>query len=271
MRVLVVAADRARRAAVRDGLWGAELIEATDELTAGALAVACRPDVIVLDAEVRELVSRIRNDFRTTLIPVVNVVDAQPSDTDAYGPADDFLVRPFTDEELSARVRLAMHRTHELGGVSPVTGLPGNKAVDAAIRDRQARGAPFACLYIDIDDFKSFNDEHGFAAGDETIRSVAACVLEVIEKLSPEECFVAHVGGDDFIVLAGPGAAEGIAREVVGTFAGDGCSISVGVVKQAHVFVDLAALGRAAADAKSAAKAQRGSSWAVFSPAESRA
>jgi diguanylate cyclase (GGDEF)-like protein len=248
------------RVAVADVLSSdTEFIEATDDLTASALAAACRPDAIVLDAtETNEdaLVAILRNDFRTALTPIVHIVDAAPKATDDYGAADDYVVCPFDAEELAARIGLVLHRMRALRGVSPLTLMPGNSAVEAVIRDRQSRGVPFACLYVDIDGFKAFNDEHGFARGDEVIRALARCLVDAIEAAPADGGYVAHVGGDDFIVLTTPDTADAVAKRVVEASAPEilGCSISVGVVKQAHVFESLAALGEAAARAKQAAK-----------------
>src|SRR5690606_42027009 len=59
-------------------------------------------------------------------------------------------------------------------------------------------GADFRLAYIDINDFKPFNDHYGYSLGDEVIRCLAAAVLAATH---PGGDFVGHIGGDDFVVL----------------------------------------------------------------------
>jgi len=56
----------------------------------------------------------------------------------------------------------------------------------------------FAVAYYDLDNFKAFNDAYGYGHGDEVIRMVGRLLQEHAE---PENDFVGHIGGDDFIVL----------------------------------------------------------------------
>jgi diguanylate cyclase (GGDEF)-like protein len=63
-----------------------------------------------------------------------------------------------------------------------------------------------AILMIDVDRFKSINDEHGHAIGDSTLTAVAGAILESVR---PGD-FVARFGGDEFVVLL-PDTTEQIA------------------------------------------------------------
>ncbi len=257
------------RSAVLDAVGDVSVIEATDEVTATALATACRPDVIVLDAtdqaHARNVISAVRDDFRTALTPIVSIVEAVPP-PDGFGAADDYVVCPFDGDELGGRVRLTLQRASLRRGINPLTDLPGNSAVDEAVVRRLERGDPFACLHIDLDDFKAFNDTHGFARGDAAIREVGRCIVRALEIAPPDNCFVGHVGGDDFVVLVPTAMAHDVARGIVDCFEGsvDGSSISIGVVEHAEKYADAAGLGAAAADAKNTAKRQAGSAWAVY-------
>lgn len=52
-------------------------------------------------------------------------------------------------------------------------------------------------LYIDLDNFKYFNDAFGHDIGDIVIKGTAECLLES----APEDSYVARIGGDEFIIL----------------------------------------------------------------------
>ncbi len=256
------------RSAIRSALDGLTVAETADEHTTAAVAAACRPDLIVLDATDKGAATRtvwvLRNDFRTALISILYLVDEIP-DGSLVGGCDDYVVHPFSSDELAARVRLSLERSSARRGISPLTGLPGNMSVFDEIAARQATGVPFACLYIDLDAFKSFNDRHGFVRGDEAILAVARSVVRVATECSPAECFVGHLGGDDFVVIAPTSIAVEAAARICEDFdARDcGCSISIGVVDRAETFADPAAVAEAAAGAKAAAKSRPGSGWAV--------
>ena len=56
--------------------------------------------------------------------------------------------------------------------------------------------------YVDIDSFKPFNDIYGYGRGDEVLLCLAQCLNECID---PSRDFVGHIGGDDFLLVLGPG------------------------------------------------------------------
>src|SRR5207244_8345369 len=85
-------------------------------------------------------------------------------------------------------------------------GLPGNRAITDEIEARLDRRDPFACLWVDVNAFKSFNDHYGFARGDVLIERLAA-ILTTIAR-DERDAFLGHVGGDDFVLLTSPERAE---------------------------------------------------------------
>jgi len=80
---------------------------------------------------------------------------------------------------------------------NPLTGLPGNQAIENAIQKRLNKRQSFMLLYVDLDHFKSFNDYFGYEMGDKALITLAK-ILETHTHLSE---FIGHIGGDDFILL----------------------------------------------------------------------
>lgn len=80
---------------------------------------------------------------------------------------------------------------------NPLSGLPGNMVIENEITQSIMTNKEFTVLYLDIDNFKAFNDVYGFEAGDIVIRILS----KVIVKNADKKDFVGHVGGDDFVMI----------------------------------------------------------------------
>lgn len=85
--------------------------------------------------------------------------------------------------------------------VSPLTGLPGNVQIQTELKKRLLRKETFQVLYIDLDNFKAFNDVYGFMKGDEIIKLTAKIITKNIHTLEDSDVFVGHIGGDDFVAI----------------------------------------------------------------------
>jgi diguanylate cyclase (GGDEF)-like protein len=151
--------------------------------------------------------------------------------------------------ELQTRRALEHRALHD-----PLTNLPNR----ALLRDRLAvalarrvrQGTAVGVIFIDLDDFKSVNDEYGHAVGDELLVSVAQRLLREVR----EGDTVARYGGDEFVVLCedliNEHTAEPLARRLGGAIAqpvtvGDRLleiAASVGVVVEADPSTDPEAL-----------------------------
>ncbi|QJD83929.1 GGDEF domain-containing protein [Cohnella herbarum] len=101
---------------------------------------------------------------------------------------------------------------------NPLSGLPGNEPIRRELIRRLADGRPFAVLYADLDYFKWYNDQYGFQRGDEVIRFTGETLIEVVSAQLNCECFVGHIGGDDFIVISSGSDSVELANEVIRRF-----------------------------------------------------
>lgn len=81
---------------------------------------------------------------------------------------------------------------------SPLTGLPGNQEIQRVIGHIYRRVEPWAIIYFDLDSFKAYNDAYGFTNGDLMLKALA----ETLKKHAPDDAFVGHIGGDDFVMVA---------------------------------------------------------------------
>ncbi len=204
---------------------GFETVAVDDGTAAHATAVDSRPDIILLDVNLGtttgdHVLTELRRDFRTRLIPVV-FLTARSSIKDKVehlmAGADDYVTKPFIGEELVARLRAVIMRATTTRELSPLTGMSGNSDIMREISTRLT-AQEFACLYPDIDNFKSYNDHYGFIRGDDVIKTLASIILEVLEETYSSFHFAGHVGGDDFVILTDPALAEDIASAITRRF-----------------------------------------------------
>ncbi len=199
---------------------------AEDGLTALEKITEQVPDVILLDLNMpklggRELLARIRKDARLALIPVIIISgDSSPQEKALeFGiGADDFLGKPFDTLELAARVERASRRTRRMLAANPLTFLPGGPAIEEEAGRRIKTGEPLAFFYIDIDNFKAYNDNYGYLNGDNAIKQTAALLGGIRDGFPDADIFIGHVGGDDFVMMSSSGRAEEIAKLVAARF-----------------------------------------------------
>ncbi|MBK5935676.1 MAG: diguanylate cyclase [Halorhodospira halophila] len=130
--------------------------------------------------------------------------------------ADDFLTRPFLEEELSVRVNQnvdlmeLLREAREGARRDPLTGLHNRLYLDeiadqlgeTARRTRQ----PLAALVVDLDHFKAINDRLGHFGGDTVLQRVAAQLRETVRRAD----VLIRSGGEEFFIVTvgidGPGA-----------------------------------------------------------------
>ena len=185
------------------------------------------------------------------------------------------------------RIESAVH-------ANPLTGLPGNLIIEQRLRQVVKTRRPFAALYIDLDNFKSYNDKYGFERGDAAIRLTATILVNSVVTTNQERAvFVGHIGGDDFLLLTeGRDQAIRLAEEIIADFdrqiktmyTAEDCnngfisatnrkgeienipimSISIAIVDNAKdVIVNYLEIGEIAAQLKQIAKMKTGSIWVV--------
>ncbi|MGI2013397.1 GGDEF domain-containing protein [Shewanella oncorhynchi] len=94
--------------------------------------------------------------------------------------------------------RITEHRIKMARHANPLTDLPGNVPIQEELKRLKIQKKHFYLAYFDLCNFKPYNDIYGFCRGDEVICEVANLLL----KYKSDNCFVGHVGGDDFVIIS---------------------------------------------------------------------
>ena len=100
---------------------------------------------------------------------------------------------------------------------NPLTGLPGNPAIQAAIQAAIDEERPSAVLYADVDNFKPLNDYYSYERGDQVILFLRDCMRRAAEETAPR-AFLGHEGGDDFVLVCRLGEEEALGRRLCTLF-----------------------------------------------------
>lgn len=102
-------------------------------------------------------------------------------------------------------------------GANPLTGLPGNIAIEQEIQKRMNKKKPFALIYADLNQFKHYNDLYGFQRGDTVIKILGEILLKAAIPFN-DQTFVGHIGGDDFLFITEETPLEDLCQEVISEF-----------------------------------------------------
>ncbi len=193
-----------------------EVIWAGDIITAIQMAATQRPCLILAAMRMPtyggiELMHRLKDDPATSSIPVILHGDHIHSEERARAydaGARDVVARPYTISELIARVRAVLRARDDLTALElkahrdGLTGLANRGVFDDQLRrDWDAcrrRGQPLTVMLVDLDRFKSVNDTHGHAVGDEVLRRAAYALA----RCARTSDLAARYGGEELVLVA---------------------------------------------------------------------
>jgi diguanylate cyclase (GGDEF)-like protein len=186
------------------------------------------PDMLLVDDELPQLsgptlVSMVKSENVYRQLPVVLCLNQESSLARldfSLVEMDDFLLFPISPVEARSRLSLTLHRASRELDANPLTKLPGNTSIIQRIQDLIDRQEPFALAYVDLDNFKSFNDKYGFSRGDEVLMMAARVIVNTIRSFSGRLSFVGHVGGDDYVFILPPESIEAACQRIVESFDG---------------------------------------------------
>ncbi len=186
------------------------------------------PECIVVDMEfekfknnigLKDLLKSIKNTQFLLGVPVLVICSKDGLNSLDFNElqVDDFLLYPLDELVCIKMLEVIRARSNRTLDANPLTKLPGNTSIINKVTELIEEEKDFAFGYVDLDNFKAFNDKYGFARGDDVIRLLARILVNVVNQVKGEN-FVGHIGGDDFVFIVPPIYAETVSRQIINFF-----------------------------------------------------
>jgi two-component system, cell cycle response regulator len=181
------------------------------------------PDIVLLDrllpdGEGLTFLAELKSNYLYSDLPVIIITALDDLEQKIAGiecGADDYLIKPIEHNELLARVRAGIRRSVAIKHLKrdlveaqkntvtdPLTKVRNRFYLDADLEYRCAQAARnpernFAIMMLDIDHFKSINDDFGHLVGDEVLCRVA----QQLQKEARTADIVTRYGGEEFCIV----------------------------------------------------------------------
>lgn len=258
------------------------------------------PSLIIINEDgikedIIEMCKKIKQDEDNTITPII-VLSSNKEHEHRLAMLKlcvaHYIKHPIDEEYLYYTIKNILKLIYINRRVSPLTGLPGNVQIQAEMKKRFLAKETFAMVYLDLDNFKAYNDVYGFLKGDEIIKFTAKTILKNIHTDEYEDSFVGHIGGDDFVAIISETDYDRICQNIIADFdrnvlqyftdedAQKGyievanrrgvieqfplTAISIGVVEvEKGRFANVLEIGEAGASVKHLAKTIQGSSYVI--------
>lgn len=176
-----------------------------------------------LEENIIEVCKRIRLNEDNIITPIIVVSSNKEKEHRVEvlrECVEHYIKAPIDKEYLYYTIKNVIRLLDTNRRVSPLTGLPGNVQIQAEMKKRLLNKEEFVMLYLDLDNFKAYNDVYGFLNGDEIIKFTARTISNNIDKLSTSgNTFVGHIGGDDFVaIVSAEDDYEAICQSIIAEF-----------------------------------------------------
>lgn len=184
------------------------------------------PHLIILDYILPELDGyhvclKLKEDVQYKYIPIIMLTAKDDMDDKVKlldAGVDDYIIKPFDPRELVARVRVVLRRITQSLDTNSLTKLPGDISFSKQIEEHIKKGTLFAVCYIELSDFKAFNERYGFEHGNRVIKEVAIMIKKLIDNVGNEDDFIGHIGGVNFVVITTPDIIDRFCTELINRF-----------------------------------------------------
>lgn len=173
------------------------------------MAKQVKPDLIILDIMLPgetgyRICRRLRRDPELYQMGILILTALGEEPEVLHGleqGADDYLSKPFKLDHLMDKIAALEALLESAKHRHSTTGLPGTEAIKREINHRLARGMAIACCYIDMVGFKPYCAVRGADGQNRALSFVANLLTVLTRQMGVYESFIAHLGGEHFVVM----------------------------------------------------------------------
>ncbi|MBC7229774.1 MAG: response regulator [Actinobacteria bacterium] len=197
-----------------------------DGSRAAELAEALHPDLIILDVMMPvtdgiQVCRQLRSRSRTRLIPIIFLTAREAVEDKIKGleaGGDDYVTKPFSNQELLARIKAHIKRSREELSSHPVTGLPGAVTVEDEVNRRLHAGEIFTAVFAAMEHYRPFQEAYGVSRGERLLLHMARTLEEALDACGAEGCFLGQPSYEECILLLPPDRANEVCSRAVAIF-----------------------------------------------------
>lgn len=169
------------------------------------------PELVLIDLNLNDreengfdVIMKLKKKKDSHLLPIVMISGADSSDIlqKAFRSGiEDYVQKPIIPSVFTQKVEHVIFTHFQKIHMNPLTGLPGNRIIEEEFEKRVRGSRPFSIAYIDMDNFKPFNDTKGVKNGDKAIQLLAFEMIHSRSSYTKDQLFTGHLGGDDFFII----------------------------------------------------------------------
>ncbi|PCJ64728.1 MAG: hypothetical protein COA73_03335 [Candidatus Hydrogenedentota bacterium] len=190
------------------------------------LAKKFKPEIALLDIMLPgetgyQICRRIRKDPELYSIGVLMLTALGEEPEVVHGMeqgADDYIVKPFKLDKLTEKIDFLNDLIGSLNQRNAVTNLPGMEAIKREVNHRLARDTKIAVCYVDMTGFKPFCAAKGREGQIKAVKFMGEILVSLNRSIGIYESFIAHMGGEHFVVMLNFDDYERFCNNVIDSF-----------------------------------------------------
>ena len=184
------------------------------------------PDLVIIDLNLKNtnhngfsIIKTLHKFQDAHLISIVMLT----SSSNVYGEAfklgiDDFFHKPIIADLFLKKIENILFKNNLKIHTNALTGLPGIYFIEKIFYELIKLSNGFTVAYLDLDNFKPFNDEKGVKKGDDVIKLLSVILKNLRLQYSKTDLFVGHLGGDDFFLLGNANSVKEVILNIYEQF-----------------------------------------------------